>query len=116
MDKYFRYEDFCKEVDKGDLLVGNNAEWAKEIARRTPAVEIFDTKHDSEQDNHFAQGVQPDDDYIAILNWYRNLYHAENPDTERGIIARAINDLFADMKQRRAEDKFHCEEKGENHD
>ena len=36
MGKIINYDDFCKEVDKGDLLIGNNAEWAKEIAWRTP--------------------------------------------------------------------------------
>lgn len=106
MEKYFKYEDFCKEVDKGDLLVGNNAEWAKEIARRTPAVEIAENDCFAEQENHFVQGIRPEDDFLEILNWYRNLYHAENPDTEHGIVARAINDLFVAMKQRKAEDKF----------
>lgn len=40
MGKIINYDDFCKEVDKGDLLVGNNAEWAKEIAWRTPAATL----------------------------------------------------------------------------
>ena len=39
-------------------------------------------------------------DPIEILNWYRNLYYTENDDTEHGIMARAINDLF--MKYRDA--------------
>ena len=33
-------------------------------------------------------------DSVEILNWYRNLYHAENENTERGIMARAINDIL----------------------
>ena len=32
----------CKEVDKGDLLVGNNAEWAKEIIYRTPSADVVE--------------------------------------------------------------------------
>lgn len=40
MGKIINYDDFCKEVDKGDLLVGNNAEWAKEIAWRTPEASL----------------------------------------------------------------------------
>lgn len=40
MGKIINYDDFCKEVDKGDLLVGNNAQWAKEIAWRTPEAPI----------------------------------------------------------------------------
>jgi hypothetical protein len=35
MTKYINVEDACIEVDRGDLLVGNNAEWAKEIICRT---------------------------------------------------------------------------------
>ena len=33
-------------------------------------------------------------DPIEILNWYRNLYYKEGSNTERGIVAMAINDLF----------------------
>ena len=32
-----------------------------------------------------------------ILNYYRNLYYAEPQVTERGIVANAINDYFADV-------------------
>lgn len=35
---------------------------------------------------------------LEILNWYRNLYCKENDNTERGIMARAINDLFMRYK------------------
>ena len=31
---FVNYNDFCKELEKGELLVGNNAEFAKEIAGR----------------------------------------------------------------------------------
>lgn len=36
---------------------------------------------------------------LDILNWYRNLYYKEENDTERGIMARAINDLFMKYKK-----------------
>lgn len=36
---------------------------------------------------------------IEILNWYRNLYYQQEPDTERGIMARAINGLFMQMRE-----------------
>ena len=39
------YDDFCKEVDKHDLLVGSNASFAKEIARRTPYIESKPVRH-----------------------------------------------------------------------
>lgn len=38
------------------------------------------------------------EDPLEILNWYRNLYYREPANTERGIMADAINDLF--MKYR----------------
>ena len=44
-EKYIKVSDFCKEVDKGDLLVGNNAEWAKEIAHRLPSADVAEVKH-----------------------------------------------------------------------
>lgn len=31
---------------------------------------------------------------INILNWYRNFYRSENNNTEQGIMANAINDIF----------------------
>lgn len=40
MERYINCELACTEVDKGDLLVGNNAEWAKEIICRTPAADV----------------------------------------------------------------------------
>ena len=32
-----------------------------------------------------------------VLNYYRNLYHAEPQSTERGIIANALNDILPRM-------------------
>ena len=40
MLKYVEVNDVCKEIDKGDLLVGNNADWAKEIVRRTLPADV----------------------------------------------------------------------------
>ncbi len=37
-------------------------------------------------------------DPVEILNWYRNFYYKENDNTERGIMAKAINDLFMKYK------------------
>ena len=34
---------------------------------------------------------------VDILNWYRNLYYKEGNNTERGIIAHVINDIFMEM-------------------
>ena len=45
-------------------------------------------------DEYFVKTSQDIKDPAEILNWYRNLYYAENENTERGIIARAINDVL----------------------
>lgn len=51
-------------------------------------------------EKYFVEGIKENNitDPLEILNWYRNLYYKENDDTERGIIARAINDLFMKYK------------------
>lgn len=53
-------------------------------------------------ENIFVEEVIEDNitDPLEILNWYRNLYYKETSDTERGIMAEAINSLF--MKYRNA--------------
>ena len=38
-------------------------------------------------------------DTLEILNFYRNLYYTEGSNTERGIMAHAINDLFMMYKE-----------------
>jgi hypothetical protein len=40
MPRFIDAEMACAEVDKGDLLVGNNADFAKEIIRRTPSADV----------------------------------------------------------------------------
>lgn len=39
-------------------------------------------------------------EYMDIFNWYRNLYYQEEPNTEQGIMARAINELFMNLKDK----------------
>ena len=53
-------------------------------------------KYDSDFTEEVIEGNM--EDPIEILNWYRNLYYREPVNTERGIMADAINDLF--MKYR----------------
>lgn len=43
----------------------------------------------------YKQNMKP----LDILNWYRNLYYKEGNDTERGVMAMAINDLFMSMNK-----------------
>ena len=52
-------------------------------------------------DRYFVEEVKRKNmtDPLEILNWYRNLYFRESDDTERHIIAWAINDLFNKYKK-----------------
>jgi hypothetical protein len=51
-------------------------------------------------EQYFVEEVKASNmtDPLEILNWYRNLYYTENDNTERGVMARAINDLFTKYK------------------
>lgn len=51
-------------------------------------------------DRIFVEGVVDGEitETVDILNWYRNLYYKEPNHSERGIMANAINDLFAKYK------------------
>lgn len=40
---------------------------------------------------------------VEILNYYRNLYRADPSNTERGIVANAINDALLTIAQIKAE-------------
>lgn len=51
-------------------------------------------------DKYFVEEViKYNMDTLETLNWYRNLYYKEGSNTERGIMARAINDLFMMYKK-----------------
>lgn len=45
-------------------------------------------------DNSFVKSAENMKDSAEILNWYRNLYHCESETTERGIMARAVNNIL----------------------
>ena len=49
-------------------------------------------------ENYFIKEIFKNNmtDPLEILNWYRNLYHSEDADTERGFMARVINTLFTE--------------------
>lgn len=49
-------------------------------------------------ENYFVREIFKSNmkDPLEILNWYRNLYHNEDADTERGFMARVINTLFTE--------------------
>lgn len=53
-----------------------------------------------ELDKYFVEEVKAAHmtDPLEILNWYRNLYYKESNNTEHGVMAKAINDLFMKFK------------------
>ena len=52
-------------------------------------------------ENHFVEEIHKNNmtDPLEILNWYRNLYYKEGLNTERGMMAVAINALFMKYKK-----------------
>ena len=47
MHEYIKRTDAIAEINRGDLLVGNCAEWAREIIWRTPYADVAEVKHGS---------------------------------------------------------------------
>ena len=45
MYEYIKRTDAIAEINRGDLLVGNCAEWAREIIWRTPYADVREVKH-----------------------------------------------------------------------
>lgn len=45
MYEYIKRTDAINEINRGDLLVGNCAEWAREIIWRTPYADVREVKH-----------------------------------------------------------------------
>lgn len=55
-------------------------------------------------DRYFVEEVTKNNmSFLEVLNWYRNLYYKEGSNTERGIMANAINDLFMKYKKELAD-------------
>ena len=54
-----------------------------------------------ESDSNFAEQVMKYsmENPVEILNWYRNSYYQEPSNSEKGIMARAINDLLMKYKE-----------------
>ena len=79
MARYIECEDAFTEIDKGDLLVGNNAEWAKEIVRRTPTADVV-PKSEVERLENEIKALLAFKDYFSdlyghsleVANWHEN--------------------------------------------
>lgn len=52
-------------------------------------------------DKYFVEGCEhlreKGEGSDEILNWYRNLYYKEELNTERGIVAMALNDILPEL-------------------
>ena len=52
-------------------------------------------------EKHFIEGCENlrkrGEGSDEILNWYRNLYYKEEPNTERRIVAEALNDILPEL-------------------
>ena len=58
------------------------------------------------REKYFVKECKNINEYINILNFYRNLYYQDEPDTEHGIMARAINDMFMKARELGVLDKL----------
>lgn len=58
MKEYIDREAVCAEIDKGDLLVGNNAEWAKEIVHRTPTADVVEVVRCKDCENYHEYRIK----------------------------------------------------------
>ena len=47
---------------------------------------------------------------MNILNFYRNLYYQDEPNTEHGIMAKTINEMFMKSKELNVLDKLNRED------
>lgn len=56
-------------------------------------------------EKHFIEGCEnlwkEGKGSVEILNWYRNLYYKEEPDTERKTVADALNDILPELTKLR---------------
>ena len=85
-------------------LIEYNRMLLTEFVEYEPTVEErFVSKEEGNLEKQFINGVYEIINNgatlnVDILNWYRNLYYKEDSNTERGIMARVINNLFNEMK------------------
>ena len=69
------------------------------------------SKYNYSLEQDFVEGCknlrERGEDSAEILNWYRNLYHTESANTERGIAANALNDVLVEYaKMRELQSKY----------
>ena len=97
-DKYQIKEVFFRLIRFNENLINN-------IDIREDEIRHINDKDKYSSEEHFIKGVRDiinngGNLNVDILNWYRNLYSNESINTERGLMARVINDIFMELKYR----------------
>ena len=80
MYEYIKRTDAINEINRGDLLVGNNAEWAREIIWRTPYSDVAEVKHGHWIEVKFPTGVETFDYKEMIVVGFKCSLCKENID------------------------------------
>ena len=62
---YIEREKAIAEINKGDLLVGNNAEWANEILNRIPTADVVEVVRCKDCRYWEEIGIDPITDYTC---------------------------------------------------
>lgn len=92
----------AKELPSGTLVLkGRNTYLVGTNKELIPVLTEDDTQEREDKsmskdflEEHFVKGAEKCDSPEDILNWYRNLYYKEDENSERRIVAEAINKFF----------------------
>lgn len=98
----------AKELPCGTLVQkGYNAYLVGKNHELVPILTEDDTEEREDKsmakdflEEYFVKGAEECDSPEDILNWYRNLYYKEEKNTERRIMAEAIDSYFMKVKDR----------------
>lgn len=84
MYEYIKRTDAVAEINRGDLLVGNNAEWAREIIWRTPYADVVPVKHGHWIEVKMPTGVEVFDCKEMMVVGFKCSKCNENVDVSEG--------------------------------
>lgn len=95
-DKYEIKEAFFRLIRFNEHLIAS-------VDTSEDDIRHVNDKDDYDSEEYFMRSVKSIIDNggnlnIDILNWYRNFYHTKPINTEQGLIARILDDVFTEMK------------------
>lgn len=103
-------KDCTRYKDCGSALVIDIMNVCKPSGEVEIQCKDFKYKNDEtkqEPINYFVEMAHLNETPAAILNWYRNCYYKEPDNTERGIVANALNSVLPELSRlRELEDKI----------